>query len=180
MKILHYSDRRDEKFSNLYDQCDAVFLTGDLTFFDLNVLESKQTKKPIFGVYGNHDSGLYMDELGIENVHNKVVNFFGSKLGGFQGCVKYKETGVMFTEEEAAEFANTFPAVDILLLHAGPKSMLDDQTDEVHTGSESIARYVLEKKPKYVFVGHQYSDDEKVIGETKLYRTYGARIIEIN
>jgi hypothetical protein len=38
---------------------------------------------------------------------------------------------------------------------------------------------VLEKKPRYVFLGHQYTNDFMEVGETKLYRTYGAQIIEI-
>jgi uncharacterized protein len=179
MKILHYSDRSTDKFPELYGACDVLVTTGDLTLFDFPGLADLKDRKPAFGVYGNHDSGRYFEELGIINLHNKVVEFDGLKWGGFQSCLKYKEGGIYYTENEAGTFADNFPYVDILLLHAGPKGMLDDQSDPVHTGSESIRRYVLEKKPRYVFLGHQYTNDFMEVGETKLYRTYGAQIIEI-
>ncbi len=180
MKILHYSDRGDPNFMKLYQECDVLVTTGDLDYFDFSGLEEIQNKKPAFGVYGNHCSGTYLEKLGITNLHNKVVEFGGLKWGGFQGCLKYKESSLMYTEEEASLWANSFPYVDVLLLHAGPKNMLDDPTDSVHIGSESVRNYVLDKKPKFVFLGHQYSNDFMEHDATKLYRTYHARIIEIN
>lgn len=179
MKVLHYSDRGDPDFLNLYSQCDVLITTGDLSLFDFSRLEDIKDKKPAFGVYGNHDSGNYMDQLGITNVHNRVVEWNGFKIGGFQGCIKYKESVLMYTEEEARVWAENFPYVDILLLHAGPRGMLDDPSDEIHTGNESIRQYVLDKKPKFVFCGHQYSEDQMEVGETKLYRAYGAKLVEI-
>ena len=179
MKVLHYSDQTASNFMEQYNQCDLLITTGDLSLFDFPGLEEKISKKPAFGVYGNHDSGNYMDRLGIINLHNKVYEYAGLKWGGFQGCLKYKESDLMYTEEEARVWADTFPRVDVLLLHAGPSGMLDDPSDEVHIGSENIRRYVIEKKPKYVFVGHQYSDDFMEYEGSKIYRSFGARIIEI-
>lgn len=179
MKILHYSDQSTKDFQTLYDQCDILVTTGDLTLFDFPSLEDNPNKKPSFGVYGNHDSGEYLEKLDITNLHNKIVDFSGFKWGGFQSCLKYKEYGIFYTEGQAKEWADTFPYVDILLLHAGPLGILDDPTDSVHIGSENIARYVKEKQPKYIFCGHQYSDDFMEVGNTKIYRTFGARFIEI-
>jgi len=179
LKVLHFSDRNSPDFKKFYDECDVLFTTGDLSYFDFKGLEDKENKKLAFGVYGNHDDGMYMKDMGITNVHNKIIDFQGTKIGGFQGCIKYKESNLMFEEKEAKEFADNFPYVDILLLHAGPKDILDDKSDAIHKGSEHIKRYVLEKKPKYVFVGHQYSNDFMEIENTKIYRTYGAKIIEI-
>lgn len=179
MKILHYSDKNSNEFSSLYDQCDVLITTGDLTYFDINSIEQKAHKRPAFGVYGNHDSGKYLEELGITNLNKKIIEWNNLSIGGFQGCLQYKNSPIMFTEEEAREFADSFPPVDILLLHAGPKDLLDDPTDVIHTGSESIKRYVLEKSPKYVFLGHEHSNNELMVNNTKIYRTYGARIIEI-
>lgn len=179
MKVLHYSDKTSANFIELYNQCDLLITTGDLTLFDFPGLEEVQIKKPAFGVYGNHDSGSYMEQLGIINLHNRVYEYAGLKWGGFQGCLKYKESNLMYTEDDARIWADTFPYVDVLLLHAGPKGMLDDQSDEIHIGSENIRRYVIEKKPKFIFVGHQYSDDFMELGNTKIYRSFGARIVEI-
>ena len=179
MKVLHYSDKGSKEIVSLYQGCDVLVTTGDLAFYDLNFVETIDEKKPAFGVYGNHCSGNYLEDLGITNLHNKVVEYEGYKWGGFQGCLKYKETGVMYTEDEAGQFADNFGYVDILLLHAGPKEMLDDPSDPVHIGSESIRRYVMEKRPKFIFLGHQYTNAEMDYEGIKLHRTYGARMINI-
>lgn len=180
MKILHYSDKSSADFDNLYEQADILISTGDLTFFDFGSLKMKNTPKPSFGVYGNHDSGSYLEELQITNLHNKIYEFAGMTWGGWQGCLRYKKGGgPQFSEDEAFTWSQTFPAVDVLLLHAGPKDMLDDPSDSVHIGSEAIKRYVATKKPKYVFCGHQYSDAELEIEGTTIFRTYGARLIEL-
>lgn len=179
MKVLHYSDKTFPSFIELYDQCDVMVTTGDLSLFDFSGLEGLVDKKPAFGVYGNHDSGNYMERLGVINLHNKIYEYAGLKWGGFQGCLKYKNSDLMYTEEEAKNWADTFPYVDVLLLHVGPKGMLDDPSDVVHIGSESIRGYVLEKKPKVVFVGHQYSNGFMEFGNTRIFRSFGARIIEI-
>lgn len=179
MKILHYSDQASPDFFQLYNQCDVLVSTGDLTYFDFTPLQDIKDKKPAFGVYGNHDSGKYLENLGLANLHNQVVEFAGMRWGGFQGCLRYKPSELMFSEEDAKEFADNFPSVDILLLHAGPQGMLDDPSDEVHIGSQHIRRYVLEKKPRFVFVGHQYSNADMQVDSTVLYRTYGARLIQL-
>jgi uncharacterized protein len=103
---------------------------------------------------GNHDDGAtYLERNGIINLHNKIIDFNGLKIGGFQGCIRYNTRDIQYTEEEAKVFADSFPYVDILLLHAGPLGLLDDPSDLVHIGSENIRRYVDEKKPKVIFVG---------------------------
>lgn len=179
MKILHYSDKSSVDFLSLYEHADVLVTTGDLHHFDFYGLEERPNKKPAFGVYGNHDSGRYFESLGIVNLHNRIVEHGGLKWGGFQGCLRYKEADApMFTEEDAQVFADRFPYVDVLLLHAGPQGMLDDPSDPTHAGSPGIRRYILEKKPRVVFLGHQYSDAFMEVGPTKLYRTYGARLIE--
>jgi uncharacterized protein len=179
MKFLHYSDRVSSEFTGLYNQSDILVSTGDLSIFDFVGLRDNPNKKPAFGVYGNHDSGSYMEQLGIVNLHNKVIEYKGLKWGGWQGCLRYKTGELQFSEEEASIFANQFPRVDILLLHVGPKGILDDPKDAVHAGSENIYRYVTEKRPKIVFLGHQYSDAYMEAGGTKFYRTYGVRLIDI-
>lgn len=181
MKVLHYSDKGSKEFLDLYKISDILITTGDLRFSDFAGLEKINPKIPAFGVYGNHDDGCsYLQDNGIINVHKNIVDFNGLKIGGFQGCLRYNNREIQFTEQEAAEFANSFPYVDILLLHAGPYGLLDDASDPVHIGSKSIRKYVDEKKPKFIFCGHQYSDDEMTHNGTKIFRTYGARIIEIS
>lgn len=181
MNILHYSDKSASNFDQLYMEADLLITTGDLTLFDFGRMRDENVKKPSMGVYGNHDSAQYLEELGIINLHNKVIEFQGLTWGGWQGCLRYKNGGgPQFIESEALEWATNLPRVDVLLLHAGPKGMLDDPSDEVHIGSEAVRDYVISRKPKFVFCGHQYSDDELIVGDTKIFRTYGARLIPIS
>jgi Icc-related predicted phosphoesterase len=157
-----------------------LITTGDLSKFDFGAFDLIKRDIPAFGVYGNHDDGCsYLEDFQIVNVHNKVAELKSLKIGGFQGCPRYNSREMQFTEQEAMNFAQNFPYVDVLLLHAGPKDMLDDPSDPVHMGSKFIKKYVIEKKPKYVFCGHQYTNDYLEQDETKIYRTYGARIIEV-
>lgn len=180
MTILHYSDKADPTLMELYEQADVLIATGDLTLFDFGTLAMRPAKKPAFGVYGNHDSGTYLEELGIINLHNQVYEYAGMTWGGWQGCLRYKRGGgPQFAEEEALVWSQSFPAVDVLLLHAGPKDMLDDPSDSVHIGSAAVKNYVLTKQPRFVFCGHQYSHAELSVANTSLFRTYGARLIEL-
>ncbi|MDP4009997.1 MAG: metallophosphoesterase [Candidatus Shapirobacteria bacterium] len=179
MKILHYSDAGSPDFLKLYSEADILITTGDLSLFDFAGLENISPEIPSFGVYGNHDTRGYLEQLNILNLHNKIVEFNGLKLGGFQGCLQYKETSeFQFSENEAKVFADTFPYVDILLLHVGPKGMLD-APDPVHQGSEHIRRYVLEKQPKFIFVGHEHSTANLQVGPTKIYRTFRTSLLTI-
>ena len=179
MRILHYSDHGTPEFRTLYDTCDLLVTTGDLEYYDFPTLEELPNKKPAFGVYGNHDSGNYMEMLGIINLHMKVYTFAGLRWGGFQGCLRYKEGSMQFSEEEAEAFARDFPSVDVLLLHAPPFGMLDAQ-DPVHVGSKAIRRYIEEKQPRYVFCGHLYEPAQATFGKTEIIRGYNANILELS
>lgn len=177
MKILHYSDKASTELPNLYQECDMLFATGDLTIFDFFNL----SEKVMFGVYGNHCSGKYFDEIGIINSHLTIYEWRGFRIGGFEGCVRYKEAGgPQYTQDEARQMLADFPRVDILLLHAPPAGLLDDPKDPVHVGFQATRDYIDRHKPKYVFCGHLYENAEMEYNGTKIYRTYGARIIEID
>lgn len=180
MKILHYSDKGVSNLFELYKNSDILITTGDLRYSDFACFENLDSRIPSFGVYGNHDDGCnYLVDNHIESVHNRVATYNGIRIGGFQGCLRYNSREIQYTEEEAEIFAKTFPYVDILILHAGPYGLLDDPVDSVHTGSKNIRRYIDEKNPKYVFCGHQYSHADMTYGKTKVFRTYGARIVNI-
>jgi len=181
MNFLHFSDHFDAKLSELFDQADILISTGDLSYFDFTEIENRIYEKPSFGVYGNHDAPEYLERPGIQNVHLKVVEFNGMKIGGYQGCPRYKDGGgPQFTQEEAIRHLGNFPAVDILLLHAAPKGLLDTPGDPVHTGSMAVRDYVDRTKPKYIFCGHDSPSSELDYNGIKIFRTDMARIIEIS
>lgn len=182
MKFFHLSDKEDLRFRALYDVCDVLIATGDLGIGDFPGLAQEHGRKQAFGVYGNHCRAGYLEALGIENVHGRVVTHEGLRIGGFEGCPRYKPGPFQFDEADARAFARDFPPVDVLLLHAGPLSMLDepDPKDPTHTGSEAIRDYILRCRPAIVFVGHQYSNGDLHVGFTRLYRSYQGRLIDID
>lgn len=179
VKFMHYSDRADPLSLALARRADVIVVTGDLhgTDFAGWAAEGLTRRTAAFGVYGNHCRDGYLEDLGITNVHGRVVPLGTLTVGGFQGCPRYKPDGpYQYDDEEARLFADTFPRVDILLLHAGPLDMLDEQ-DRVHRGNPHLRRYVLKRQPLLVFCGHQYTNTSMEVGPTRLERTYGARLI---
>ena len=181
MRILHTSDCGSPDFMALYHQCDVVVTTGDLDLVEWKFIFRlhPSERKPAFGVYGNHDSGPYMQRYFITPLHRQYAEYGGFRWLGWDGCLRYKAHPFLFTEVEADSFATSFSTTDILLLHAPPQGMLDDPSDSVHAGSPAIRRYVLNRKPRYVFCGHVHLNATLNLGETEIYRTYGSRLIEI-
>lgn len=181
MRIFHLSDDECPDALSLYDAADVLVTTGDLRSYCVAWLRDipQYMLKPAFGVYGNHDVPGYLAAYGIEDLHDRVAQLNGLTWGGFQGCLHYRRSPFMFTEQQATAWVECFPTVDILLLHVGPQGMLDDPRDDIHRGSSAVRRYVLEHMPRHVFVGHQYSNSTMQIDGTTVHRTYGGRLIEI-
>lgn len=180
MKVLHYSDRSEPNLKELFLSSDALFTTGDLSWFDFVPIEELIQTKVAFGVYGNHDTPGYLEKLGIVNLHLKVYQWHNYTLGGYQGCLRYKKNGgPQFTEAQARKELADFPKVDILLLHAAPYGMLDTPGDRVHQGSHAVREYVERTRPKFVFCGHDSPSQTAAFGQTTVFRTHQSQLIEI-
>lgn len=159
-----------------------IFTLGDLDQFSLTELESI-TDIPKLGVYGNHDSGMYFEPLGITNMHLKTFEFGGLLFGGFEGCVRYKNDrdAKMYTQEEAAELLKDFPRVDVMLVHCPPYGV-NDEPEVAHQGFKALCEYVEQKKPKYLLHGHTYPTAENIttkFGETEIIYVYEEKIIDL-
>lgn len=186
MIIFHLSDEecrcRTKSAATHYPCTSILITTGDLRNYRVSWLDDgpEPERKPAFGVYGNHCVPGYMGRYRIQNLHNHIVSFRGLLWGGFQGCPRYRESSVTYTELQAENWSDKFPRIDVLLLHAPPESMLDDPTDAIHRGSPAIRRYVLRHAPAIVLAGHHYSDAAMIVNDsTTMFRTYGGRLIEI-
>ena len=87
----------------------------------------------ILAVKGNHD----MPEpfpAPIEDLHLKVVEIGGLRIGGFNGCWKYKQKGAfLYDQTEARALMSGMPPVDILLTLNSPRG-IHDREDGVHQG----------------------------------------------
>ena len=184
MKALVIADRRPDIdiIPTVHaENIELIITLGDLVREDLLPLAEIQ-HIPKIGVYGNHDSGTYMPELGIWDMHLKVWDFHGLKFGGFQGCVRYKENpdAVMCTQEEANTLMRNFPNVDVFISHCPPRG-INDEEEIAHQGFDALRNYIDEKQPKVWLHGHTYPTDETIVRQhqnTRIEYVFKQKIIE--
>lgn len=185
MKVLAIADRGpaiDLPETVRSNQIDLVITLGDLTREDILGLE-QITHIPKIGVYGNHDSGTYMPELGIMDMHLKTWVYQGLRFGGFQGCVRYKDNpdAIMCTQEEATSMFGNFPPVDVLLCHCPPRG-INDENELAHQGFEATRAYIDTHSTRLLMHGHTYPTPESLItqhGTTRIEYIFGYKIIEM-
>lgn len=186
MTILAIADRPPKtpiKITLATQPIDLICTLGDLDLFSLRELEDITTI-PKFGVYGNHCSGTYFDDLGIKNMHLQIFKYQGWIFGGFEGSIRYKnsQTAKMYSQEEANELLNNFPPVDVMLAHSPPYGLNDDPRELPHTGLIALRTYIEQKKPKYFLHGHTYPSEQELIThyrETKIIYVFQDKIIEL-
>jgi len=173
MNVLAIADRRPR--IDILDvvqknNIELIITLGDLTREDILQLEQVNTI-PKIGVYGNHDSGMYMSELGIWDMHMKVWDFQGLIFGGFQGCVRYKENpdAIMCTQQEATQLMVNFPKVDVFICHCPPRG-INDEEEIAHQGFDVLRDYVDREQPKVLMHGHTYPTEENVVKQHGLTR----------
>jgi len=184
MKILAIADRPPSRpIPDILAEhdIDVIVTLGDLEMHQIRSLEAI-TDIPKLGVYGNHCSGKYFESLGIQNMHLNTVEVLGKTFGGFQGCVRYKEStyAIMYHQEEASEMIKDFPHVDVMLTHAPPYGVHDDVTEISHTGFLGLRDYVLAKQPSYLLHGHTYPDtDRSFMGDTEVVYVQEDKVLEL-
>lgn len=187
MRILAIADRPPKtpiRETVEKEKIDLIVTLGDLELMQIRELATIKGL-PKLGVYGNHCSGNYFEDLGIVNMHLHVVEHQGIRFGGFEGCVRYKESSwaKMYTQEDAIELLRAFPRVDVMLTHCPPFGINDDPEDNAHIGFIALREYVDREKPRFLFHGHTYPSKESLITlykETNIEYVYGDRVIEIN
>ncbi len=145
MKTLVIADRNphiDIAAICQQENVELIITLGDLTREDILGL-TQITHIPKIGVYGNHDSGNYMEELGIWDMHLKTWSYGGLRFGGFQGCVRYKDNpdAIMCTQEEAVSLMQSFPPVDVFLSHCPPRG-INDEAEIAHQGFDALRTYL--------------------------------------
>ncbi len=185
MKILAIADRapRIDIEKIVAEQSIELIVTlGDLTREDLFALE-RIVHIPKIGVYGNHDSGTYMSELGIWDMHLKIWDFGGFRFGGFQGCVRYKDNpdAIMYTQDEATSMMQNFPPVNVFLCHCPPRG-INDEEEIAHQGFNALRDYIERCKPQYLLHGHTYPTEQTIVRkyeETTIEYLFGYRILEL-
>ena len=148
-------------------------------------------KLPFFGVLGNSDTvpTKIAPRLGMETVnfaesmtmlHNKVIEFNGFQLLGYQGRVKYRDENIveapelMFDEDVAEKelhglFASVDPARTLFITHVPPHGILDkvnpewvaygvatygEKAKDGHIGSTAFKNIVEKYQPLLHTYGH--------------------------
>jgi Icc-related predicted phosphoesterase len=185
MKTLVIADRNPYIDIPVLCQQKAIELIvtlGDLTREDILGL-TQITHIPKIGVYGNHDSGNYMEELGIWDMHLKTWSYGGISFGGFQGCVRYKDNpdAIMCTQAEATQLMGGFPYVDVFLSHCPPRG-INDEPEIAHQGFDALRTYLDAYQPKIWLHGHTYPTAETVVKNhqtTRIEYVYKHRIIDL-
>ena len=184
MKILVIADRNpgiDIPQVVHDEQIELIITLGDLERHDLLGL-MPIAHIPKIGVYGNHDSGNYMDELGIINLHLKTGTYKNISFGGLQGCVRYKENpdAIMSTQDETWHMMSGFPYVDVFITHCPPRGV-NDEDELAHQGFDALRDYVEKMKPKYLLHGHTYPTEETIVrkcSNTEIIYVHKYKIID--
>lgn len=185
MKALVLADRRPkiDLVRTIYNEnIEIVISLGDFAREDLLPLE--QIKHiPKIGVYGNHCSGNYMDEIGIMNMHAATWQFGDKSFAGLQGCVRYKSNpaAIMYTQEECWQILANYPQVDVFITHCPPRG-INDEAEIAHQGFDALLDYIEKKPPQVLLHGHTYPDERSLVrqhGPTRIEYVSGHRIIEL-
>lgn len=166
MKVLAIADRppkRSIRETVTEENIDLIITLGDLEYMQISELGLIQGI-PKIGVYGNHCTPGYMEQLHIVDLHLKTVEINGITFGGFEGSHKYKNDAFakMYTQEEATELMIDFPCVDVFIAHSPPAG-INDEDSPAHQGLLALRNYLDTKQPKYFLHGHTYPTKEGLV-----------------
>lgn len=158
---------------------DVILFLGDNDYYDLEIVTSIYPKIPKYGILGNHDMSIegkmtVLDEAGITNIHLKIVDFKGIKIGGFEGSIRYKPSGYhpLYTNQESVELLSSFPYCDVFVTHS-PSLFYEPDTITPHTGLLGVGQYVREKRPQVHFYGHLHQRESSIYMATTEKCCYG-------
>ena len=171
MKILAFSDlHRDEAVANtivqLSDQADVIVGAGDFATMGLGITDTitvlRRITTQVVLVSGNHES---LDALrtacagwsAAHVLHGETITiggiaFFG--LGFEISTVARGPWNSQMSEAKAAMALSKCPANAVLVTHAPPFGIADQQADGTHDGSHAIRTAIEQLQPKLTLCGH--------------------------
>jgi len=177
MTFLILADIDDFHWPHGGGRADLLLSCGDVA--DQLILEAAQAYHcpRILAVKGNHDADAAFASP-IEDLHLRVIEQGGLRIGGLNGCWKYKSRGAFFYDQaEAHRLFADFPPVDLLLAHNSPRG-IHDREDGVHPGFDALTDYIHWAEPKGVIHGHQHQNRETQVGRTTVIGVHGYPVIE--
>jgi len=209
VKILAISDVIDDlvqspNIAQRFGDVDLVLSCGDLPFEYLEYVVT-MLGKDLYYVYGNHarhrrltsDGNMeWVEPGGCINIHRRVVKHRGLLIAGLEGSLRYSPGEHQYTQSQMALFVRAMAprlrwnslrhgrAVDILITHAPPFGIHDDQ-DRCHQGFRSFLSFMDRYQPRYLIHGHThlYRRDVRrrtTYGNTVVINAYGFQVIDID
>lgn len=160
-----------------YDLC---CILGDIHDNDYKIILDIIDKNKIVALLGNHDRLSLLKEMNIYNINGNIKEINGIRIGGIEGCYKYKdEVFPSFTQEESIKFMNRMPYVDIILSHDKPYRTYN--IDNVHNGLKGITKYAYDNKLPLIIHGHTHDSIKyKLRNGTIVKSVYKIELIEIS
>jgi Icc-related predicted phosphoesterase len=141
---------------------DLVLAAGDLPWDYLESIVSL-LDAPAAYVPGNHDphTGRGVGPRGLVDVDGHVVTIGGLRVAGLGGCVRYNDGPHQYTQSEydgrarrLLRGARNAGAVDVLLTHAPPLGLGDDESDPCHVGISALPGVLETLRPSWHLHGH--------------------------
>lgn len=184
MKLLLIADKAPEDIPDIPkyvsdNNIDAVITAGDLYGSVLRGISDCAI--PALGVYGNHDSGTYLDSLGMTNLHRTKTTINGVTFVGIEGCVRYKASqhAIMYSQDEYAALIADLPPADVLVTHCPPRG-INDHTDPAHVGIDALRDWIDQHHPRIAIHGHTYPQHPTThYGRTQIVYVHGARTLNL-
>lgn len=180
MRILAVSDiHSDEDFAFDPEQMgiDLVVTLGDVPVGMIEVILLKKRSVTYLGINGNHDNHFVPKYA---NVHRKVSEVSGLKVGGFEGApwVPGEPKSHAYSERQVSWRMLFMPRVDIFLAHNPPRG-IHDRKDPLHLGFSAFRHYIEKRQPLLFLHGHVERNEETCVGQTRVISVFGKRIIDV-
>lgn len=179
MKILAIADMDDFTWAGPSPRVDLVVSCGDVCGPVIRAAAESCSAASVVAVKGNHDlPGAF--PFPIIDLHLRVVTLpSGLRVGGFNGCWRYKPRGnFLYSQDEAALLLQQLPAVDILVAHNSPGG-IHERDAATHQGFVALSEYLHRHSPGLLIHGHQHVNRETRVGQTRVVGVYGCRVIDL-
>jgi Icc-related predicted phosphoesterase len=191
MKVLTVSDRVDPALYDHFDRShwrdiELLISCGDLPPEYLDFL-CTELGCPVLYVRGNHDEDYPRDAYaGCFNLHGRLWKSEGLSVVGFEGCRRYNDRGVQYSEREMRwriwKTMRRVRKVDVVVTHA-PACGCNDLPDPCHSGFECYRDLVQRFRPKYLIHGHShlYGGQKRIghIEDTTAVNAFGHYVLDV-
>ena len=151
------------------DQFDLVVTLGDISDDTLDYILYQARGVPCLGVPGNHDK---KHPVGLNNIHGRVIDFNGIRIGGIGGSRKYKNEPNHYSVPQMEWIMRRMRPADLIISHSPPLGT-SLKEDPLHQGFACFDKYIKKHKPQAWLHGHT---GKKFTGELEGTAVYGVDV----